>query len=141
MEKIVCSSLNQENAKHIQLVRNTVFTQEQNVDPTIDFDGQDNFAIHTVIYLNGSVVATGRILSDGHIGRVAVLKPYRSLGLGSKVILSLQEYATKNNYPHIYLGSQLHAEPFYTKLGFKRYGEQYTEANIEHIGMRKQLTN
>lgn len=141
MEQIFCGAINQDNEKQIRHIRNSVFTYEQGVDPDIDFDGQDAIAIHTIIFVHNAAVATGRILKDGHIGRVAVLKPYRSFGLGTKVITALQEYASQNNYPRIYLGSQLHAEPFYTKLGFKRFGQQYTEANIDHISMQKYLAD
>ncbi|UGA56230.1 GNAT family N-acetyltransferase [Vibrio sp. VB16] len=137
MKKIFCGALTKDNEKQIQLIRNTVFTSEQNVDPSIDFDGQDIVAIHTLIFVDNTPVATGRMLGDGHIGRVAVLKTHRGLGLGSQVIAALQQYAIENQYPRIYLGSQLHAEPFYTKLGFKPFGAQYTEANIEHISMEK----
>ena len=130
---------NTESQESIQHIRHTVFTGEQQVDPAIDFDGQDSLAIHVLLFVRGRPAATGRMLSDGHIGRVAVLKEYRGMGMGRQVISALEEYAAKNHYPRIYLGSQLHAQPFYSKLGFTPYGEQYTEANIEHISMQKRL--
>lgn len=52
----------------ITSIRNSVFTVEQLVDSNIDFDGQDDGAIHVLIRRNNDYIATGRMLSDGHIG-------------------------------------------------------------------------
>lgn len=139
-EKSYCGLLQKDNELDIKNIRNRVFTDEQNVDPEIDFDGQDPKAVQAIIYCDNKAVATGRMLEDGHIGRVAVLKEYRSLGFGSKIIEILQNHAIKNNYPRIYLGAQLHAESFYKKLGFERFGQEYIEANIKHIAMQRGLT-
>jgi predicted GNAT family N-acyltransferase len=129
-----------QHKQHIQLIRNTVFTNEQNVDPNIDFDGQDIEADHVLILINALPIATGRMLKDGHIGRVAVLAEHRGASIGTKVIEALENLALDADYPRIYLGAQLHAIPFYRKLGFSPFGEQYVEANIEHISMEKTLS-
>lgn len=132
-------TFDEENIKHIQYVRNTVFTGEQNVDSDIDFDGNDSHAIHVIIFNNEEPIATGRMLKDGHIGRVAVISAHRGLGIGAQIIKAFEHYAREENYPRLYLGSQLHAKSFYSKLGFTVFGQQYTEADIEHISMEKAL--
>lgn len=116
-------------------IRNSVFTLEQLVDSNIDFDGQDDGAIHVLIRRNNDYIATGRMLSDGHIGRVAVLKEYREHGYGYKTVSALINEAKNKRLNRVYLGAQLHAIDFYLKLGFLPYGEPYVEANIEHISM------
>lgn len=121
----------------IKNVRNTVFTDEQHIDPDLDFDGQDRDAVHVLILCNGKYVGTGRMLKDGHIGRLAVLKEYRGQGLGAKMVLSLVKEAENRGVKRIYLGAQKHAVGFYKKLGFSVYGDPYTEVNIEHIYMEK----
>lgn len=123
----------------IQSIRNTVFTIEQGVDTRIDFDGQDDDAIHIVVKKNGQAVGTGRMLADGHIGRVAILKELRGEGIGANVVQSLVDEAVKLNFPKVYLGAQLQAVDFYLKLGFTPYGEEYIEADIKHISMEKVL--
>jgi len=119
----------------ITSIRNSVFTVEQLVDSNIDFDGQDDGAIHVLIRRNNDYIATGRMLSDGHIGRVAVLKEYREHGYGFKIVSALINEAKNKYLNRVYLGAQLHAIDFYLKLGFLPYGEPYVEANIEHISM------
>ncbi|RYU71277.1 GNAT family N-acetyltransferase [Aliivibrio finisterrensis] len=128
-----------ENEQAIREVRDTVFIQEQSIDPDIEFDGLDESAVHAIVYSNAQPVGTGRILDDGHIGRIAILKAFRGQGLGSKIVLSLIDEATKRGYPRVYLGSQKHAINFYTKLGFQPYGDEFMEAGIPHLSMEKLL--
>ena len=128
-----------ENEQAIREVRDTVFIQEQNIDPDIEFDGLDESAVHAIVYSADQPVGTGRILNDGHIGRIAILKAFRGQGLGSKIVLSLIDEATREEYPRVYLGSQKHAIDFYTKLGFEPFGDEFMEAGIPHLSMEKQL--
>ncbi|WP_122035368.1 GNAT family N-acetyltransferase [Aliivibrio sp. EL58] len=126
-----------ENEQAIREVRDIVFIQEQSIDPDIEFDGLDESAVHAIVYSNAQPVGTGRILDDGHIGRIAILKAFRGQGLGSKIVLSLIDEATNKGYPRVYLGSQKHAIDFYTKLGFEPFGDEFMEAEIPHLSMEK----
>lgn len=128
-----------ENETYIRQIRNSVFVEEQAVDSAIDFDGKDKSAIHALAKLDKKPVATGRMLEDGHIGRIAVLKKYRGRGIGSKIVLSLIKEAEIRGYSRIYLGSQKHALGFYSGLGFAAYGDEYVEAGIAHLSMERIL--
>ncbi|MGR6833744.1 GNAT family N-acetyltransferase [Aliivibrio wodanis] len=127
------------NEQAIREVRDTVFIQEQSIDPDIEFDGLDESAVHAIVYSNAQPVGTGRILDDGHIGRIDILKAFRGQGLGSKIVLSLIDEAINQGYPRVYLGSQKHAIDFYTKLGFEPFGDEFMEAGISHLSMEKLL--
>jgi predicted GNAT family N-acyltransferase len=124
-------------APEIRTIRNHVFTTEQRVDEEIDFDGQDPDAFHVLVACEGRFVGTGRMLSDGHIGRLAVLKEYRGRGLGARAVQALVEEARRSGLSRVYLGSQTHAIGFYQRLGFSVYGEPFIEANMEHIHMER----
>lgn len=117
-------------------IRETVFVHEQGVPPELEMDEFDQQAQHAIAKVNGSAVATGRILSDGHIGRIAVLKDYRGRGIGAALVRCLTEYARQQGWRRVYLGSQLHAEAFYERLGFQRYGDVFMDAGIEHCWMQ-----
>jgi hypothetical protein len=121
----------------IRFIRNSVFSGDQGIDPGLDFDGNDPEAIHVIAIFNDNAVGTGRMLDDGHIGRVAVLAQYRGRGIGSGIVKCLMDEAKRGGYPRVYLGSQKHACEFYTKLGFAPYGDVYIEVDIEHISMEK----
>ncbi|GEM79638.1 GNAT family N-acetyltransferase [Vibrio superstes] len=123
----------------IFLVRNTVFTAEQGIDTNLDFDGQDDGAVHALVYEKDEPIATGRMLEDGHIGRIAVLISHRGKGLGASIMKALVDEARLRNFARVYLGAQVHALDFYQKLGFEPIGERYEEVGIEHQTMQLSL--
>ncbi|MEZ9419372.1 GNAT family N-acetyltransferase [Vibrio breoganii] len=123
----------------IFLVRNTVFTAEQGIDTNLDFDGLDEEAVHALVYDNDEPIATGRMLEDGHIGRIAVLISHRGKGLGTSIMEALVDEARLRSFSRVYLGAQVHALDFYQKLGFEPIGERYEEVSIEHQTMQLSL--
>ncbi|WP_305370966.1 GNAT family N-acetyltransferase [Photobacterium leiognathi] len=123
----------------IRTVRELVFIQEQQIDPEIEFDGLDSEAVHVLVMDGEQPLGTGRILADGHIGRIAIMKAARGQGLGAKVVQALVEYAQQQGYPRVDLGAQTHAVDFYRKLGFMSYGDEFMEANIPHQAMEQIL--
>ncbi|MGB5856575.1 MAG: GNAT family N-acetyltransferase [Oceanisphaera sp.] len=125
---------------HIRAIRDAVFMQEQGVSPELEFDGLDPSAMHVLAVVDGEYVGTGRMLDDGHIGRIAILRNYRGLGLGAKVVQALVNEATHLGYPRVYLGAQTHAVDFYAKLGFTPYGDEFMDAGIPHLSMEQSLT-
>lgn len=124
------------HAPEIRSIRNSVFTAEQGIPESIDFDGQDRDAVHVLVRHAGVYAATGRMLSDGHIGRLAVLSEYRRRGLGKKALQALVEHARSTGLQRVFLGAQIQAVGFYEKLGFTPFGEPYKEAGIQHIQMQ-----
>ncbi len=123
----------------IKEIRTQVFVYEQKVDADLDFDGQDNDAIHVLIFYQKKPIGTARMLDDGHIGRVAVLKSHRKKGAGSLALTTLIEEAKRRKIHRVYLGSQISAVGFYEKLGFITHGEEFMEAGIRHINMALSL--
>ncbi len=122
----------------VKNIRNDVFTNEQHIDEDIDFDGQDRDAVHVLVVCKGKSVGTGRMLKDGHIGRLAVLREYRGRGLGAKVVRALVKEAQNIGLKRVYLGAQKHAVGFYEKLDFSAYGEPFMESfQVEHIHMER----
>ena len=74
------------------------------------------------------------------IGRVAVLKDYRDLGIGKSIMKDLIKWAQDMNLEKVWLSSQWHAHSFYLDLDFVCVGEIYKEAGIDHIKMYRVLT-
>ena len=56
-------------------VRTAVFVDEQGVPPEIEMDSEDAGCHHLLALLGEEAVGTARLLADGRIGRLAVLKP------------------------------------------------------------------
>ena len=137
ISSIICDY--ESHTKDICAIRYKVFVGEQKVPEELEIDGLDDQAKHVLAFVDGVPIGTGRILSDGHIGRVAVLKDYRSLGIGKSIMKELIKWAQNMNLEKVWLSSQWHAHSFYLDLDFVCVGEIYKEAGIDHIKMFKTL--
>ncbi|HEY8251094.1 MAG TPA: GNAT family N-acetyltransferase [Burkholderiales bacterium] len=124
---------------HAAPIRFTVFVEEQGVPIDIELDGQDVLSVHALVFDEEKPVATGRLLPDGHIGRMAVLKDWRRRGIGALMLQSLMERAKERGYPEVALSAQVQAVPFYRAHGFEAEGEEYLEAGIRHQAMKRRL--
>ncbi|WP_259659779.1 GNAT family N-acetyltransferase [Zwartia hollandica] len=121
-------------------IRFEVFVNEQRVPLEEELDAADAQCLHALaIDATGDVIGTGRLLPDGHIGRMAVLRPSRGKGAGAAILLELIEQARSQGFLQVVLSAQTHAKGFYAKYGFTQEGEEYMDANIAHILMRKTL--
>jgi predicted GNAT family N-acyltransferase len=85
---------------------------------------------------SGAAVATGRLLPDGHIGRMAVLREARSRGAGSLVLRALMAAARERGHAEVVLSAQTHAIGFYERHGYLAEGEEYDDCGIPHVDMR-----
>ena len=120
-----------------QGLRVEVFVIEQGVPIELEWDEGDEVSIHAVAYdESGQAIATGRLLPDGHIGRMAVRKSARGRGIGSQVLKALLDEAAREGHAELVLHAQLHAWTFYERHGFVGEGEEFMEAGIAHRRMR-----
>ncbi|MCW2600980.1 MAG: GCN5-related N-acetyltransferase [Frankiales bacterium] len=128
-----------EDMEAVFALRHEVFVVGQDVPADLERDELDAVADHAVAVVDGMVVATGRLLPDGTVGRMAVAPSARGQGLGAAVLARLEERARERAFPAIELHAQVHALGFYDKAGYVPFGEVYLEAGIEHLSMRKEL--
>lgn len=122
--------------KDAQAIRYAVFVIEQNIPVELEWDAMDAACLHAVAYnQQGEPIGTGRLLPDGHIGRMAVLASARGTGVGASILRSLMEQAKLRGDQVVRLNAQQSAEQFYAREGFARDGEIFMEAGIAHICM------
>ena len=120
-------------------IRFTVFVEEQGVPFEIEIDEHDPLCVHAVAYEDGKPIGTGRLLPDGHIGRMAVLEEWRNRGIGGLLLNALIARAKQRGDSEVVLSAQVGAARFYEAHGFSRHGDEYMEAGIRHQEMRKKL--
>lgn len=119
-----------------QPIRMEVFVQEQNVPAELEMDQMDAVCLHAIAYNGaGQPVGTGRLLPDGHIGRMAVRKVARGAGVGGLLLQALMAQAHARGDRVLALSAQSHAAPFYERHGFVIEGDEFYEAGIAHINM------
>ena len=128
--------------KMLRAIRNTVFVEEQGVPVDLEWDGLDEHAYHVMAFAaDGTPIGTGRLLQDGHIGRVAVLKEWRGKGVGSALLDLLLVIANKMGYDEVRLHAQTRVLDFYVRRGFAPQGESFMEAGIPHVLMTRTTTD
>ena len=122
----------------LSAIRSIVFMTEQNVPPELEWDGLDESCQHVLaVDGEGNAIGTGRLLRDGHIGRMAVLKEWRNKGVGTALLHCLLKLAQQHNLTQLTLNAQVHAQKFYSKFGFEVVGGVFDDAGIPHVKMVK----
>ena len=123
-----------------QRLRTEVFVIEQGVPIELEWDESDEVSIHAVVYgEDNQPIATGRLLPDGHIGRMAVQKALRGTGIGRFLLTSLLREAQRLGHTTLVLHAQTYAVGFYLRHGFQPEGSEFMEAGIPHMLMRYQF--
>jgi len=121
-------------------LRFAIFVGEQNVPSGIELDDLDAQCVHAIAYdAEGKAVGTGRLLPDGRIGRMAVVKEWRRMGIGAAIMEALMREARKRGHKEVTLSAQLQAAEFYRGFGFAAEGKVYKDAGILHQAMRKKF--
>jgi predicted GNAT family N-acyltransferase len=117
-------------------IREEVFVREQKVPEELEWDGLDDDCVHVLAQtLEGRPIGTARLLPDGHIGRMAVVKEWRRRGVGSALLNELLERAKSRGLPEVRLNAQVSARGFYLKHGFVAVGGEFLDAGIPHVEM------
>ncbi len=124
----------------IRAVRHAVFVIEQGIPAALEWDGIDPDCRHVLGCAgDGEPVATGRLMPDGQIGRMAVLPEWRRLGVGRMLLSRLLELAGSRGLRHVRLHAQLAVAGYYRRAGFQESGVPFALAGIAHIRMTRSL--
>jgi predicted GNAT family N-acyltransferase len=126
----------QELGTQARQVRDAVFVDEQDVPRELEMDGHDASSRHVIARdADGGAIGTGRLLLDGHIGRMAVLADWRGKGVGRALLERLLEEAAQRQMRHLALHAQTQASGFYRRFDFVEEGPEFMEAGIPHRTM------
>jgi len=119
-------------------VRNAVFVREQGVPEALEMDGRDPQCRHVLARdAAGHAIGTGRLLPDGHLGRIAVRSEWRGRGVGIALVERLIEEGGAAGFGSLELNAQVPAKGFYEQLGFVAEGPEFLEAGLAHRLMRR----
>ncbi|ANQ21855.1 acetyltransferase [Vibrio natriegens] len=106
-----------------QAIRYQVFTVEQQIPRELDLDGLDEGSIHALVEDKDALVATARLtIKEGGssvMARVAVTEPYRGMGIASKVVKALMDYARNEGVSFIEIHAHGYLRSYYEKFGFE----------------------
>ncbi|MFT5725148.1 MAG: putative GNAT family N-acyltransferase [Bacteroidia bacterium] len=117
-------------------IRQTVFVEEQEVDPTLEYDEFEETSVHFIAMIGAEPVGTARWRKTPNgikLERFAVLSAHRNKGIGGAIVETvMKDIPNKDN---VYLHAQLLACNLYSRFGFKPEGDQFEEAGIMHYKM------
>ena len=122
-------------------IRTRVFCEEQKISKEIEFDNLDHLCGHFLIFDGVKAIGTARVRQKEKgllkIERVAVLKEFRRLKVGSTLIKNIIQYfLNSNDNISFVLHSQVAVADFYKTLNFISYGNDFFEDGIPHIAMK-----
>ncbi|MEU3607684.1 GNAT family N-acetyltransferase [Streptomyces sp. NPDC035033] len=149
----VREAVGEEDLEFCFAVRREVFVEEQGVPREIEYDAYDATAVHVLaVRADGVPLGTGRLLhgadatgktgadaSVGSLGRLAVGKAARGLGVGAALVRAIEDAARERGLAAVDLHAQTHALGFYERLGYVAYGGEFPDAGIPHRAMRRTL--
>ncbi|PRX98506.1 GNAT family N-acetyltransferase [Allonocardiopsis opalescens] len=125
-------------------VREQVFIGEQGVPADMEYDALDDAdsTDHFLARVGGEAVGAARLTAEGGtaaLGRLAVLPRARGAGLGAELVRAVEQRARERGFTAVELHAQVPVLEFYRALGYTAHGEEFEEAGIPHVEMRKEL--
>ncbi|MEB3196073.1 MAG: GNAT family N-acetyltransferase [Candidatus Sericytochromatia bacterium] len=141
---VIQSVTNEAQWQAARSIRFEVFVDEQGFPAADELDAHDASARHWLLSdAGGAAIATARTLDlaggGWKVGRVAVKRSHRGLGLGRQLMAAIISAAQQADLPELVLDSQVSAIPFYAKLDFVVVGDEFDEAGVPHRRMRRCL--
>jgi len=124
----------------LRVIREEVFVREQNVPAELEWDGLDEGCRHALaLSRSGDAIGCGRLLPNGHLGRMSVLPQWRKQKVGTALIEALLDEARSRGYKQVDVDAQTYAIPFYHKFGFVEHGQEFMDAGLPHKKMTLKL--
>ncbi|KAH8552966.1 GNAT family acetyltransferase YjcF [Umbelopsis sp. PMI_123] len=133
-------------------VRIKVFVHEQQIPLELEIDEYDPKCLHWLASALDTSQEQSRLplgtirlyrlpnTSIGKLGRLAVDLSARGLGLGRKLVETMEEDAKQSGITFIDVHSQVDKRTFYEKLGYHVVDDEvFVEDGIDHIKMGKSL--
>lgn len=129
-----------EDFSEVKRIRTEVFTNEQGAQAENEFDSfdSDKGTVFALLCSDKKAVATARLVKTEKgfkIGRIAVSKEKRGLGLGDVIVRAVVDKAFENGASSVYVDAQNYAVGFYEKIGFKVIGSQLIDRGLPHMPM------
>lgn len=120
-------------------IRANVFIVEQCFQPGWEPDEDDKTAMQYIAIVAGNIVGTCRARetakNEFKLERMAIKKDYRRKGIGREMLKYVISKLTLLKPNRIWLSSQVQAQKFYEKYGFRAVSAPYDQFGKMHIDL------
>ncbi len=141
---------NTDNLEPCIEIRRKVFVEEQKVSENIVFDHYDDadnletlnlwiYELKTKKSVGSARLVFKKDLKKWYIQRVSILKEFRGNGIGHILMENVHLKCKELNIEEIYVSSQFYIKDLYTKNGYEQIGDNYLEADILHVLLKKNI--
>jgi predicted GNAT family N-acyltransferase len=121
-------------------IRFAIFIEEQQA-AGYEIDDLDKDCVHAVAYDDaGKAIATARLMPDGRIGRMAVVKDWRRRGVGAALLGALIAEADRRQLADVRVMAPVQALEFYRSQGFVADGKIQPVGGALQQPLRKPLS-
>ena len=108
-------------------------------------DDREDSSYHLMgINDENDVIASGRVhfnnKKEAQIRYMAVKDSYKRRGIGSEIVIKLEDYASSKGAIRMVLNARENALSFYLSLGYIEKGPYQSDTGIPHSKMEKNLT-
>ncbi|NQX37561.1 Predicted N-acyltransferase, GNAT family [Pedobacter steynii] len=134
----VNKATNKEELEKVFAIRKTVFVEEQNCPPELEWEHEEE-SVHFLALMDNQPCGAcrWRKTENGYkLERFAVLQEFRGKRIGQALVAAALSDLPEDAH-YIYLNAQLTAMPLYARFGFVAEGPQFEEAGIQHFKMVK----
>ncbi|MBH0000286.1 GNAT family N-acetyltransferase [Pseudoalteromonas sp. NSLLW24] len=121
----------------LQKIRERVFVYELHIPKHIEFDSLDKIASHVLVTDDANCpIATGRLCTDGLIGRIAVLPEHRNRKVYKSLLNFIVELASNQGIEEVSINCILNEVERFKRNGFIQQGNVFMEAGIPRQRMQ-----
>jgi predicted GNAT family N-acyltransferase len=124
----------------LQQIRERVFVYELHIPKRVEFDDLDRIAQHILVtYISENAllpIATGRLCSDGLIGRIAVLPAHRNRNVYKSLLNFIVKLAAEQQIAALSTNCILTEVELFKQNGFSQQGHVFMEAGIARQRMQ-----
>lgn len=112
------------NAEDTWPIRQRVFWPDQPISQGVLED--DDQGLHFGVFVHERLVSVGSLFPQGdsiRLRKLATIEDYQKLGLGSRLIEYLIDYARQQGYKTLWCSVHESSLPYYQNFGFERSDE------------------
>lgn len=123
-------------------IRKKVFVDEQHVPMELEIDEHEDDAIHFICSDGEKYVGASRLRfvdGFGKLERICVLKEARGNHYSKDLIQAMEDEIIHHHYQEARLSAQTHAIGLYKSVGYHVISDEFLDANIPHVEMKKKL--